>query len=471
MAYTKKIVLNTIIQIIGKIITTTISVIMLAYLARYLGVFGYGQYTTVFAFLTFFAIVADMGFYTISIREMSHSKEDSQKIMGNIFSLRIIFAIFFLLLAPVVGYFIPQYSSVIKICFWIASFSNFFTLLNQLLVSIFQVNFKMSNMVISDIVSRIVLFMVTMVFIKMNLSLEFFVLSSVIANFSAFAVSLALSRKFLKFSLKLDIKYCKYILREAVPIGIIIVLGLIYFKIDTIMLSIMKDSTAVGIYGAPYKILEIFITLPSMFMGSVFPLIARYYKEKDERIRDSFYKSFDFISIMAFPILIGTFVLAKQITLLVLGGDFIASALVLQYLVFAVFIIFYGTIMGNFVIASNLQKKLLPIYIISVFVNIFGNLILIPSYSYIGSSISTILTEAFVCFSAYLLVYNNLKLIPNFKVFFKSMFSALLMGLLVYLIRDLNIIISIFSGAIVYCLVMYVSGGINRNTIREIIKN
>ena len=59
--YTKKIALNTLVQVVGKIITTVISVVMLAYLARYLGVSGYGDYTTVFAFLGFFAIIADMG--------------------------------------------------------------------------------------------------------------------------------------------------------------------------------------------------------------------------------------------------------------------------------------------------------------------------------------------------------------------------------------------------------------------------
>ena len=95
--YTRKIALNTIAQIIGKVITTGISVVMLAYLARYMGVAGYGDYTIVFSFLGFFAILADMGFYTIAVRETAKNPEDSAKIMGNILSLGLIFAIFFLL--------------------------------------------------------------------------------------------------------------------------------------------------------------------------------------------------------------------------------------------------------------------------------------------------------------------------------------------------------------------------------------
>lgn len=468
MTNTKIIAMNTIAQIIGKIITTAISVVMLAYLARYLGVAGYGDYTTVFAFLGFFAILADMGLYTVAVREMAKKPERSKEIMGNIFSVRILFALFFLFLAPLVGYLIPGYSDAVKIGLWIGTFSSFFVLLNQLFVSIFQVNLKMERYVISDVLARAVLFIFTILFIKMHLDLGYFIFSNVIANFSLFLFSFLMSRKFLTFSLKMDFKLWRSILKEALPLGVIILLGLIYFKIDTIMLSIMKDNVAVGIYGAPYKILEIFITIPAMFMGSVFPLISKYFHDKDKRLEGSFHKAFDFISILIMPIVFGVFLLVQPITVLVLGKEFLSSALVLQYLIFAVLIIFYGTIMGNFVIAANLQKKLLWVYLASVFINIIGNIVLIPHYSYIGSSISTIFTEAIVCLSAYLIVYNNLRFIPRFQVFLKSLISAFVMGVTIYFFGGLNLIFSIIIGGIMYVGSLYLIGGINKEMIRNV---
>ena len=124
-SYTKKIALNTMVQIIGKVITTSISVVMLGYLSRYLGVSGYGEYTTVFAFLGFFAILADLGLYNIAVREVSKSFENAKKVMGNIATIRISLAIFFLLLAPVVAHFIPSYSSEVKLGIWIGALSSF----------------------------------------------------------------------------------------------------------------------------------------------------------------------------------------------------------------------------------------------------------------------------------------------------------------------------------------------------------
>ena len=63
MSYTRKIAHNTIIQIIGKGISTVIGVIVIAMLTRYLGQSGFGQYTTIMAFLQFFGVLVDMGLY------------------------------------------------------------------------------------------------------------------------------------------------------------------------------------------------------------------------------------------------------------------------------------------------------------------------------------------------------------------------------------------------------------------------
>jgi len=468
--YTKKIAVNTVVQIAGKAVTTAIAVVMLAYLARYLGVGGYGEYTTIFAFLGFFAIVADMGFYTVAIREMAKDMSNAQKVMGNVFSLRLIFALIVLIIAPIVGYLIPSYSEAVKIGILIATFSSFFVLLNQVFVSIFQVHLRMDRSVISDVAARIVLFVLTLIFIKLGFSLQFFIWANVIANLVLVLVSFLLSRRFLIYRPQLDLKYCRYIFKESLPLGIVIVLGLIYFKIDTVMLSIMKDSTAVGIYGAPYKILEILITIPSIFMGSVFPLISKYIKEGDNRFQESFKTSFDFMLIIAVPLVVGIYLLAKPIVNLILGPEFIASTLVLQYLIFAVLIIFLGTIMGNFVVAANLQKKLVWIYLFSVFFNITGNLILIPRYSYIGSSITTIATEFLVCSCAYVIVYKNLKLVPRMSIVLKVLFAAAVMGIFLYYLNSLNLLLLISVGTIIYFAALYLIGGIRKEMILKMIK-
>ena len=58
--------------------------------------------------------------------------------------------------------------------------------------------------------------------------------------------------------------------------GIAAILVMIYFKLDTVMLSFMKDQIDVGIYGLAYKILENLIFFPAMFVGLIMPLLSKH---------------------------------------------------------------------------------------------------------------------------------------------------------------------------------------------------
>ena len=53
MSLAKKVAQNTLVQIIGKIVSTILGIFSLALMTRYLGQAGFGDYTTINTFLTF----------------------------------------------------------------------------------------------------------------------------------------------------------------------------------------------------------------------------------------------------------------------------------------------------------------------------------------------------------------------------------------------------------------------------------
>src|SRR3989344_6571625 len=83
----------------------------------------------------------------------------------------------------------------------------------------------------------------------------------------------------IRFSLSFDFGYWKYILKETWPIRLSIFFNLIYYKMDTIILSLSWPSSVVGLYGAPYKVLEVLITFPAMFAGLMTPHFVKTYAE------------------------------------------------------------------------------------------------------------------------------------------------------------------------------------------------
>lgn len=467
---TKKIAFNTVTQLISKLITTAISVVMLSVLARYLGVAGFGDYSTALAFVGFVAILADMGLYTIAVREVSKQEKDEKYILSNIFTLRIVLASLFLCIAPTIGFLIPVYTYDVKIGILIASIGSFFVLLDQIFVGVFQAHLKMHIRAWTEVVARTALLLMVLYFAWQGFPLIYFFIAQGIAHGLQALLSWRLSRRIISFGLAFDIEYWKKTLYEALPLGIVIALGMVYFKVDSVMLSLMTNSETVGIYTAPYKVLEVLILFPAIFMNSVFPVISRYVQQKDDRFDASFQKSFDFMSLFAFPILVGVLLAAKGIIHLIVGEAFVGSVQVLQVLIFAVFIIFFGTVFGNFIVAAGDQKKLVPIYITSAILNIVINYALIPHYSYLGAAFATVITEVFVCVAAFIFLYRKYRFSLSMLYSLKAALSAVVMGAVIMVTGLESLSLMIVVAILVYGASAVLFGLVRREHIQQIFR-
>ncbi len=84
----KRIAYNTIIAAGARIIGLALSLVILGFITRYLGQAGFGYYATILAFLYFFTILADLGLYSICLRDISRPRADEKKIASNAFTLR-----------------------------------------------------------------------------------------------------------------------------------------------------------------------------------------------------------------------------------------------------------------------------------------------------------------------------------------------------------------------------------------------
>jgi O-antigen/teichoic acid export membrane protein len=75
------------------------------------------------------------------------------------------------------------------------------------------------------------------------------------------------------------------------------------------------------------------------------------------------------------------------------GNDFGASVMVLRILLIAMVFAYLGHLVGFTLIALGKQKQVLVVGLVSLIVNIGGNLLLIPSFGINGAAWVTVLTE------------------------------------------------------------------------------
>jgi len=468
MSLATKVAYNTIIQIISKVIATALGLAAIAIMTRYLGKEGFGQYTTIVTFLSFFGIVADLGLTLVTVQMISQPGVNENKILSNLFSLRLVSAIIFLGLAPLVVIFFP-YDPIIKLGVAVTTLSFFFIALNQILVGLFQKNLRLDKVSIAEVAGRIVLVIGVAIVWFYDLGLINIMIATVIASAINFLLHFSFSRQFARIKLSFNFLIWLDIIKKSWPLALTIVFNLIYLKADTLILSLIKSQAEVGIYGATYKVIDVLITFPFMFAGIILPIMTARWARKDQQgFKNALQKSFNIMIITAMPIIIGTQLVAKKVMTVVAGQEFIESGPVLQILILAAGIIFIGCIFAHAIIAIDKQKKLIGVYIFTAITAVIGYLIFIPRYSYFGAAWVTIYSEFAITLSTFYLVWKYAKFLPSLKIIGKSLIASIIMAIIIYYTLNLNLFLVLALAVIIYFIALYLLKGITKQDIMNI---
>lgn len=455
MSTPRKIAYNVVFSATAKMAGTVLALVGIGFITRYLGKEGFGDYSTVLAFFFFFGALADLGLYAISTREISRPGSNEEEILGNVFSIRVASSLLIVIIALSFAFFLP-YPTAVKIGIIIAAFSYVFSSGYSVLIGLFQKRLAMDKVAIGELVGKIFQVAAIVLAVKMNLGFLAIMLTLLLNMVVSFLIVCLWSRRYIKFRPAFDFAVWKKFLRESYPVGISAIIVFAYFKLDTILLSIIKTSADVGTYNAAYKVLENISFFPAMFVGLVMPIMSRYIfheRKKFELVADKTFKVFLVITV---PLFIGTVFLAGGIIRLIGGAGFIDSVPVLRLLAAAMVFIFFGNFFINVIIAGNLQRKLMGILLFCAIFNVSLNLILIPRFSYIGAAITSSLTEGIVVLLSCFIAWKNLRYFPSMAKIFPILVSGTGMALVFFYFKSLNFFLLAAAGVFAYALLLWI---------------
>lgn len=471
MSLTRKIAHNTLVQIIGRGGAGILAVVAISFIGRYLGREGFGYYTTVVAFLQFIAILIDFGLTTIAVQMVSEREDGTDKIMSNLMTLRTVSAAIFLGAAPVAAMFFP-YPGIIKLGIAITTVTFFFQLLLQTITGVFQKHLAMHIPAAADFVSRLfyVAAVAALVYFKQGFLPILWALAA--SNLVSLAIIYFYSRKFVAIRPAFDWAIWKTILSRAWPIGVSIILNLIYLKLDIILLSVYKSQGDVGLYGAPYKLIDALTMFAMLFMGLILPLLAAAWAKKEtKRFAHIFQKTFNLLIIFIVPMLVGAYFISGKLMTAMYGNAFAASGKILIILTIGAAALFVGSLFSHTIVALDKQKLVIWGYLADAILSVIGYLIFIPRYSYIGAAWVTVFSEAFIVVIGAAIVWRETKLFPKFlKISAKSLAAALPMAVMLYFIKDVSVVVSMGAAAAVYVVFIVIFRGITLEEVKKIIR-
>jgi O-antigen/teichoic acid export membrane protein len=444
---------NTFWLFLGEIVGRILKLTIIVFATRKLGVENWGVFSYALAFVSLFYIFGDFGVNTFITKEMAKDNINKYKYLATASIVRIffllVFFIFALLLGPVLGKIKLSFNMVLVFAIFF-----FFESIREFVMSINRSLQKMENEGLSKILINLFITIFSLILLTRNnspLSLAIaYMLGSIL---STIYIIWSIKGEFKKIEWKFSKENFKIIYNFSWPILIISLFGFL-FSLDTIMLGQMKSVVDVGLYTTAQRLISFLIVIPGFIGISIFPTLSKN-ENNAEKLGNILQKVLLIILAIAIPLAIGGVLFSEQITLLVLGPQYIAAAPVFAALMVSILASFPNIFLMNLVFVKNLQKFFIIATSIGVFLNILINFILIPKYGAIGAAISTTIAELVIM----ILNWKKLKKYIPFNVIpkiGKICIASIIMTTSIFLFKSIGIhfIVNIIFAIIIYFIAL-----------------
>lgn len=466
----QKIAANTLVQIAGKAIGTLIGVVTVAIITRHLGPTGFGQFTTVIAFLQVAATLADFGLNVMTVQLLAeHGGSERDRVFGNLLAMRLTSAVVLLGGAVVLSLFFP-YPALVKAGIALTSLSFLSIVLNQIFVGFFQDRLKTQFASLAEVIGRVILLITTIIAVQFGASVLSVLGALVVANTAQLLVSALLARRHVQIRLQWEFAWWKAVIHRAWPIGLSVALTLLYLRTDTVILSLYRDATEVGFYGAAYRVIDVFTQLPFLFVGVVLPVLTRLWKGNDRAgFNRLVQRSFDILVAAVIPLAVGGLLLSEEVMVLVAGKEFAVSGAYLSILLWALVFVFSSALFSYTIVAIDAQRRMVFGYGLSALLTLVGYFFFIPRYGAFAAAWLTVFSEAIVAMYAAFVVVRRGKVPISLTRASKVVAASACMAIVLALLRGFGLWLPLFGGVITYIAVLVGLGGVQKSAVKELL--
>ncbi len=227
---------------------------------------------------------------------------------------------------------------------------------------------------------------------------EIFFVSATISALTAVASFVILKSRFIPRPVySLDRTFLTRVCRMAVPLLALAVCSVLYFQIDIVLLSVMKDERVVGLYSAAVRLLSLFQFIPGAVIGTLFPLMSReFVNARWVQLSKTAWTGLRAMFLVGSAAAAIIYVSAGEIVKFLFAEGFDGSVIVVQILIWALPPFLINPILGNLLIATRNPNQPTVSVLAAGVLNVGLNVVLIPRYGLVGAASASVLCEWFL---------------------------------------------------------------------------
>ena len=457
----KSIKKNYIYNMFFEVLKIIVPLITTPYLSRVLGAEKIGIYSYTLSITTYFILFGSLGVAMYGQREIAYLQEkrhERTKTFFEIFIMRFItlgisLFIFYLVFARHGAYSMYYKILILEIIANAIDISWFFQGIEE---------FKKT--VIRNSLVKIISVICIFIFVKKpnDLTKYFFiyVLSTLLGNISLWMY-------LPKYIEKIRFKELRIFKHFKPTIGLFIpqIAMQVYTVLDKTMIgSIIEDKSEVGYYEQAQKIVKLLLTIATSLGTVMVPRMANTFAKGDhEKLKEYLKKSFQFVIVLAFPLMFGIISVANKFVPIFYGSGYEKVVYLIITISPILVAIGLSNVVGTqYLLPTKKQREFTISVTLGAIANVVLNAILINLWKSIGASIATVIAEFTVTGIQFYLARKEISIIEVLKIA-KNYFVASIIMFCISIILGkfinnnmLSIILQALCGGIVYLIALIV---------------
>ena len=390
----KSIGINAFLNGLRSVLNLLFPLITFPYVSRVLSVSGIGIYNFANTYISYFILIAGLGIATYAVREGAKYRDNQQKIekfSTQIFSINMIATLiaYILLFASLIIF--KNLNNYVS-CILIFSLQILFTTLGtEWVYTIYE---DYAYITVRSILFKIVSIVLLFLLVRKPADYLVYAAITVFAGVGSNILNFIHARTFIHIRLTFNTNW-RYHLKPILVIFASAVAVTIYVSSDTTILGLLKNDYAVGIYSTSVKIYQIAQGLLSAILTVTIPRLAFLWGQKRLKEYNSVLtKVINTLGILVLPASVGLIMLSREVVLIIASKKYLPSVQSLRIITWAIIFSIFAWIFSDCVlIPAKRENLVLRNTLITAAVNIILNFILIPSMSYDGTSLSTVIAE------------------------------------------------------------------------------
>ncbi len=429
----KSVARNTSVMFFQHIITTASSVLLLIFVPRHLGPVGYGRLYLAMSIAGIFQIFVNFGNNYLITKEVAREPLQTGQILVDAWALRSILATVSMGTMILFGV-LMGYPAEVQILLVVNGMGLYAAGAYSSIYACFQGREAMGYTSIGAIAEKVLVSIAAIAAIMLGgraITVATVIVLGVVLDV---AIMTGYSRRLVTKLPRVNWKNAFRQIKDGMPYFLFSIFGVIYYRIDTVMLSKMAPEEVVGWYGGAYRLFDSF-NFPYILTTAVYPVLSRLWKGDGDVHRRTTQKSLEIVILIGIPVSIAAIAFARPLIGIFYGlTAFAPSVILFQILLAGVLFLYVDMVLGTTLLSVDRQKPLVYVSLLAIPFNIGLNLMLIPfsqnayGNGAIGAAAATGVTE-------FLIMLAALRLLPPgmFKGFRwitigKSMAAGTVMG-------------------------------------------